>query len=69
MNDQAINIKNWMEPLSWLKGRWHGRGKGGFPTHDSFEYADYMRFKIVEDAFTQESIIHFEEIARIFDKA
>ena len=52
-----------MEPLTWLKGSWQGNGQGDFPTIDPFIFEDQMHFRIIEDAFESEPLIHFEEIA------
>ena len=57
-----------MKPLTWLKGNWEGKGKAVFPTHDDFEYEDNMRFKLIEEAFDKEPIIHLEEIAWVINK-
>ena len=57
--------KNILEPLTWLLGNWQGKGRGGFPTHHPFEFADYMHFKVAKEGFSEEPLIHFEEIAEI----
>ena len=33
-----------IEPLSFLLGKWRGRGEGGFPTINSFSYGEELHF-------------------------
>lgn len=52
-------------PFTWLIGNWSGNGSGSFPTMDTFSYRDNMKFKLLKEDFSKESIIHFEEIGWI----
>ncbi len=60
-------LKNPAEPLTWVLGNWKGKGNGGFPTLRPFEYMDHMRFKVIDEAFEIEPLIHFEEIAWVIE--
>ena len=54
-----------LDPLRWLEGKWKGEGTGGFPTMDDFSFEDEMYFKTNAEGYTNEPIIHFEEVARV----
>ncbi|RNC84417.1 MAG: DUF1794 domain-containing protein [Balneola sp.] len=60
-------LKNPIEPLTWVLGSWKGQGNGGFPTLSPFEYMDHIHFKVIEEAFETEPLIHFEEIAWVIE--
>lgn len=56
-----------MEPLTWLKGTWKGKGKASFPTHKTYDFEDEMKFNFQASAFEKEPLIQFEEIAWVLD--
>ncbi len=64
----SIELIEVLKPLLWLNGIWEGEGKASFPTHDDFRYENNMRFRIIKDAFEDEPIIHFEEMAWTIEK-
>lgn len=63
-----LELLETMHPLTWLEGTWKGKGSGGFPTMEDFEYEDQMDFRIIKNAYYDEPLIHFEEIAWITTK-
>jgi len=64
MIDELLKI---IEPISWLQGKWKGHGTGSFPSMDSFEFDDYMEFKILAEAFKIEPLIRFDETAWLLE--
>lgn len=57
-----------LEPFRWLLGKWEGKGSGGFPTMPDFEFEDQMMFTHIEEAFEAEPLIHFEEVAFVYEE-
>ena len=65
---QIIEPVNMMiDPLIWILGEWKGDGQGGYPGHDPFVYEDHISFRIQQDGYKDEPLVHFEQIARIHD--
>jgi len=50
-------LNNILEKLSKLHGSWKGKGRGEFPTIDSFEYEEHLHFE-VNLAYP---LIHYEQ--------
>ncbi len=46
-----------MDRLRALLGKWSGRGRGGFPTIDAFEYDEHLVF----EANDVEPLLHYEQ--------
>ncbi len=57
-----------LEPVKQLVGNWKGTGSGGFPTMSNFTFQDEMIFSIIESAYREEPLVHFQEIASIHNK-
>ncbi len=62
-----IDLVQLARPLTWLKGSWNGTGEASFPTHDTYRYENTIKVRWLEEAFENEPLIHFEEIAWVFE--
>lgn len=62
----SVDLVQLTRPLTWLKGSWKGAGKASFPTHDTYRYESTIKVRLIEEAFEKEPLIHFEEIAWVY---
>ncbi len=60
-----IKLLQVMSPLTMLIGSWSGQGNGKYPTMEPFEFSDQLNFKLLQDSYEQEPLIHFEQIAKV----
>ncbi|MEQ9425016.1 MAG: FABP family protein [Cyclobacteriaceae bacterium] len=63
-----VFAKRILDPIKWLKGTWIGKGSGGYPTMDSFDYESKITIDFLHDAFDSEPLVRFEEIAWVTEK-
>lgn len=47
----ALALDERLQALAFLLGTWRGEGKGGYPTIESFDYEEELRFEHVGDTF------------------
>ncbi len=57
-----------MEPMTWLIGRWSGKGSGVYPTIAPFNFHHQMIFKSIDESYADEPLIHYEEVGWIIEE-